>query len=116
MLRAVPSGFANGLPDRSSAKIGLAQFLGYEPSTLSRWLAGQRRPPADFERRVLGALELLEAAEAAAEVTRQQFLQAHEIAHRNLLAVRAVEYRPQPHELRRGCNETPTAWTHGAAS
>ncbi|MCY4377365.1 MAG: helix-turn-helix transcriptional regulator [Spirochaetaceae bacterium] len=91
----------------------LAQHLGYEPSTLSRWLAGQRKPPADFGRRVLGALELLEGAETAANAARQQFLQAAEIAHRNLLAVQAAEHRPQPHELRRGCNEAPAAWTNG---
>ena len=30
-----------------------------------------------------------------------------EVAHRNLLALHAIERRPQAHEQRRGCNEAP---------
>ena len=52
-----------------------------------------------------------ESAEHAAEQRRVE----QETAHRNLLACHAVEHRPQPHELRRGAGETPTAW-HGAPS
>lgn len=52
-------------------------------------------------------------SEAKLELLEQ--LMRQETAHRNLLAAHAVEHRPQPHELRRGAGETPTAW-HGATS
>ena len=93
----------------------IALFVGMEPSTLSRILSGVRRPPVAFKAQIEGAVELLTAAEEAAETARRQFLRAAEIAHRNLLAVQAAEHRPQAHELRRGTGETPEAW-HGAAS
>ena len=52
----------------------VARELGMDQALFSRYLNGRRTPPADFARRVTGALDRLEQAEQAADTARQKVL------------------------------------------
>ena len=52
----------------------VAAQAGIHPSALSRVLRGLRPPPQGFEKRVNAALDVLEAAERAAEEARSRVL------------------------------------------
>ena len=72
-------------------------------------MTADRRDDAAVRRQIEADYRLLESEGLSPLVPRT------EVAHRNRLAVRETEHRPQPHELRRGTGETPAAW-HGAPS
>ena len=67
-----------GLRDRIAlsglTRDAVARAVGIHPSQFSRYLNGNRTPPADFERRVTAALDRLEQAERAADKARQRVL------------------------------------------
>ena len=52
----------------------MAELVGIEPTLFSRYINGRRKPPPDFEARVMKALNLLERAEAAAREARERVL------------------------------------------
>ena len=52
----------------------VAAHMGLHPSALSAILHGRRRAPKGFDRRITEALDLLEAAERAAERARAEVL------------------------------------------
>ena len=52
----------------------VATAAGYDPTLFSRVLNGRRPAPPDFEQRVTGALDRLEAAEKAAQEARERVL------------------------------------------
>ena len=76
--------------------------------------------PAVLEARLSWGLELLEAAEEAADRAREQVMQAHEIARRGVLVEHELLHRHTQHERhdehRKGCGEAPKDWVAGAAS
>ena len=57
------------------AQQDVAQQLGISVTSLNLYLNGRRRPPVDFEPRVLAALDLLERAERAADEARRRVLE-----------------------------------------
>ena len=52
----------------------VAEAAGYESTLFSRYLNGRRRPPPDFFEKVNAALDLLEAAEKAAQEAKEKVL------------------------------------------
>lgn len=52
----------------------VARAIGVHPTLLSTYLNGRRPAPADFERRTLAALDLIERAEQAADAARARVL------------------------------------------
>ena len=84
----------------------VAQLAGYDSTLFGRILAGIRRTPADFGWRVDAVLGALEEAQAAHDRTLADAL-ARKTAEHELL------HRQRLHEAdrRKGCRETPRAWT-----
>ena len=76
----------------------VAALAGLDPTVLSRYLSGSRRPrrPDEVWGRVTAALDALEEAEVAAEEARRRVLAEH-----------ACRHRIRPHSRRRGCHEAP---------
>lgn len=52
----------------------VARVIGLHPTVLSVYLRGRRPAPADFERRAMEALDLIERAEQAADTARARVL------------------------------------------
>ena len=67
------------------ARIGVthrrvAATAGYDHTAFSRHLSGDRPPPCDFVERVSSALDVIEAAEMAADEARRRVLQRAGVA------------------------------------
>lgn len=75
--------YGMGLVRARIAEIGVrhsvvARALAVHPTLLSAFLNGRRAAPADFERRALEALDLIERAEQAADAARARVMSSGE--------------------------------------